>query len=66
MNKIEWLIVILLITMGLMCLTVSGTVMWGTESIESYLKTFIQICLWMCLPISIIGIIYFIILKKRK
>ncbi len=66
MKKIEWLIVALLIAMGLMCLTVSGTTMWGTESIESYLKTFLQLCLWMGLPILITGIIYFIILKNRK
>ncbi|MFA7746158.1 hypothetical protein [Salinicoccus roseus] len=66
MKKIEWLIVVLLIAIGIMCLTASGTMMWGTGSIESYLKTFLEICLWMGLPILIIGIVYFVILKKRK
>ncbi len=66
MKKIEWLIAVLLILMGLVCLTVSATVMWGPESIETYLRTFIQLCLWMGLPIIIIGIIYLLFLKKRK
>ncbi|UOQ94013.1 hypothetical protein MUO14_03320 [Halobacillus shinanisalinarum] len=66
MKKIEWLIAALLILIGLICLTVSSTVMWGTESIETYLKTFIQLCLWMGIPILIIGIIYILFLKKRK
>lgn len=66
MKKIEWLIVTLLIIMGLSCLTVSATTMWGNESFESYIKTFIYLCLWMGLPILIIGVVYFIFLKKRK
>ncbi|MBM7570556.1 LPXTG cell wall anchor domain-containing protein [Aquibacillus albus] len=66
MKKIEWLIVILLITMGLGCLTVSATTMWGTESFETYLTTFLQLCLWMGLPILILGIVYLLFLKKRK
>ncbi|WP_188456534.1 hypothetical protein [Virgibacillus oceani] len=66
MKKIEWLFAAFLIGMGLMCLTVSGTTMLGTESIESYIKTFLQLCLWMGLPILIVGIAYLVILKKRK
>lgn len=66
MKKIEWLIFSFLIIVGLMCLTVSGTAMWGSESIDSYLKTFLQLCLWMGLPILILGIIYLLIVKKRS
>lgn len=66
MKKIEWLIVGLLIAMGLMCLTVSATTMWGTESVESYLTTFLQLCLWLVLPILILVIVYFLFLRKKK
>ncbi|MFZ3580137.1 hypothetical protein [Virgibacillus sp. DJP39] len=65
MKKIEWLIAILLIIIGLTCLTVSGTTMWGTESMQSYFETFIFLCLWMGLPVVIIGIVYMIVLKKK-
>lgn len=64
MKKTDWLIAGLLIVMGLGCLTVSATTMWGTESIKTYLKTLIHLCLWMGLPISVIGI--FLLLKRRK
>ncbi|WP_088051902.1 hypothetical protein [Virgibacillus dakarensis] len=66
MKKIEWLIAALLIAAGLICLTVSATTIWGTESIVSYFKTFVQLCLWTGLPFLIIGIVYFILLLKRK
>lgn len=66
MKKIEWLITISLIIIGLACLTVSGTTMLGTESVRSYLKMFILLCLWTGLPVLIIGIVYIIILNKRK
>ncbi|MFZ3576699.1 hypothetical protein [Virgibacillus sp. DJP39] len=66
MKKIEWLIAGLLIIVGLTCLTVSGTTMWEPESVQSYLKTLIQLCLWMGLPVVIIGIIYVVVLKRNK
>jgi uncharacterized membrane protein len=65
MKKIEWLMVALLIIIGLSCLTISGTTMVGTESIKFYLATLIQICLWMILPLLIVGIIYFINIRKK-
>jgi heme/copper-type cytochrome/quinol oxidase subunit 2 len=65
MRKIEWLIAILLIVIGLGCLTISATTMLEAETLETYLSTFIQLCLWMGIPILVIGIIY-VILKKRR
>ncbi|MEN1969631.1 hypothetical protein WMZ97_16325 [Lentibacillus sp. N15] len=66
MKKIEWLIAGLLIVAGLICLTVSGTAIWETESIVSYFKTFIQLCLWTGLPLVVFGTIYLVILLKGK
>lgn len=66
MKKIEWLLVVSLIIVGLACLTVSGTTMWGNESIKSYLTTLMQICFWTGLPGVIIGVLYVIILMGRK
>ena len=65
MNKLEWLIVTVLVIMGLICLTASATTMWGSESIGSYFNTFVHVCLWMGLPVLIVGIIYIIFLKKE-
>ncbi|SEB05562.1 hypothetical protein SAMN05421743_11472 [Thalassobacillus cyri] len=67
MKKIEWFIILLLIGTGLMCLTLSATTMWAAESSgEAYLKTFLQLCLWMGIPLVIVGFVYFVLLKKRK
>ena len=66
MKKIEWLLALLLILIGLSCLTVSGTMMMGSESIDSYIHTFMQLCLWMGIPVVIIGIAYIVIKKKKK
>lgn len=66
MKKIEWIIVLLLIGTGLMCLTLSATTMLATESSDSYLKTFLQLCIWMGLPLVIVGFVYLVLLKKRK
>lgn len=66
MKKIEWLIAAVFVIMGLTCFTVSATTMWGEESIGSYLNTFVHVCLWMGLPVLIVGIIYIIFLKKRN
>ncbi|GLO68417.1 MULTISPECIES: hypothetical protein [Oceanobacillus] len=66
MKKIEWLLAISLIIIGLTCLTVSGATMWGNGSIKSYVTTLIQICLWTGLPGIIIGVLYVIILIGRK
>lgn len=64
MRKVEWLIVGLLIGVGLICLTASASTMG--ESMEGVLRTFLQVCIWMGLPLLIIGVIYFIFLKSKK
>ncbi|MFD1849703.1 hypothetical protein [Oceanobacillus bengalensis] len=66
MKKIEWLSAIILIVVGLTCLTVSGATMWGNESIKSYVTILMQICFWTGLPGVILGVVYLIILTKRK
>lgn len=66
MKKIEWLLAVILIVGGLTCLTVSGATMWGNETIKSYVTTLMQICFWTGVPGVIIGIVYLIILTKRK
>ncbi|TFB14110.1 hypothetical protein E3U55_14435 [Filobacillus milosensis] len=66
MKKTEWIIFALLILMGLCCLTVSGTAMWGPGSIQAYFKTFLHLCMWMGLPIIFLGIVYLVIVMKRQ
>lgn len=66
MKKIEWLLAVLLIIIGLACLTVPSVTIWGDGTIKSYVTTLIQICFWTGLPGLIIGILYVIILLGRK
>ncbi|RBP86200.1 hypothetical protein DFO70_1306 [Cytobacillus firmus] len=64
MKKIEVLLSVLLIVTGLVCLTMSGTMMIR-QDITAYFKTFLQTCAWMGVPIILAGIVYLIIVKKR-
>lgn len=66
MKGIEWFIAGFLVIMGLICLTVSGTFIIEPESIRQYFDTFINLCFWMGLPVLVVGLIYYIILVKRK
>lgn len=65
MKRIEFMFAGLLIIIGLMCLTMSGTLMLN-QGITVYLKTFIQICLWMGIPLILVGIFYLFYRKKRR
>lgn len=66
MKKTEWLLAGLLIIMGLVCLTASASTMGGAVSTGGFLKNFLQLCLWMGLPVLVIGVIYLVVLKKKK
>ncbi len=63
MKKTEMILAILLILVGIGCLTMSGTMLFQ-ENLSLYFQTFIQVCLWIGVPILIAGILYFIFLKK--
>lgn len=66
MKRFEWLMAITLIVAGITCLTISGTAILGPKSIDSYLLTLIQLCFWMGIPIIAVGVLYFILLSKKK
>ncbi|MCM3443360.1 MULTISPECIES: hypothetical protein [Metabacillus] len=65
MKRIEVVLSILLIAAGLICLTMSGSLMFK-QGIDVYLKTFVQICLWMGIPIILVGVFYLMYGKKRR
>lgn len=65
MNRFELILSGLLIIVGLICLTMSGTLMLDT-GIETYLSTFIQICLWMGIPLVLAGLLYWRYTRKRR
>ncbi|QTM99054.1 hypothetical protein ERJ70_06915 [Sediminibacillus dalangtanensis] len=65
MKKFEYILAGLLIFIGLGCLTASISLTTG-DSWEMYVKHFFELCLFMGIPILIIGIIYFFIIAKRK
>lgn len=65
MKRMEVVLSICLIAAGLICLTMSGSLMFEQE-IAVYFKTFVQICLWMGIPIILVGVFYLFYRKKRR
>ncbi|MFC4324246.1 hypothetical protein [Litchfieldia salsa] len=65
MRKIEILLSVVLIAVGIGCLTMSGSMLFQ-EDLSFYFETFIKICLWMGLPILIAGVIYLLMKRKRR
>ncbi len=66
MKRLEWLIVITLVVIGLSCLTMSATSMMNPESIRDYLSNLLKICLWIGIPVLIAGIVYMIFKRKKR
>lgn len=66
MKELDWFIVMFLILVGLICLTMSASTMMDTISMSSYFKKFVQICLWIGIPILLTELIYRLIKKKKK
>lgn len=65
MKKIEYLIALALIFLGIACLTMSGTYMLD-QNITVYAMTILKICLWIGIPIVIIGVLYLVFVKRKK
>jgi hypothetical protein len=65
MNKVEWIFAVLLILIGITCLTASATWMINPDTIQSYLATLFQICFWISFPV-VIGIVIYLVYKKKK
>jgi cadmium resistance protein CadD (predicted permease) len=66
MKWIEWVIVIFLVMIGLLCLTMSATSMMNPESMRIYFDTFVRICFWLVIPIFIGLGVYLIFYKKKE
>lgn len=65
MNRIEVILSVVLIAVGLMCLTMSGSMM-VQQGVSAYLETFIKLCLWMGIPIIFVGVFYLFMKRKRR
>ncbi|KAA0956092.1 hypothetical protein FQ085_14700 [Planococcus sp. ANT_H30] len=65
MRRIEVFLAILLVVIGILCLTMSGTLMLET-GLTVFLTTFVQVCLWMGIPLILTGVIYWQYTKKRR
>lgn len=65
MKRIEVVLSICLIAAGLICLTMSGSLMFE-QGMDNYVKTFVQVCMWMGIPIILVGLFYLFYRKKRK
>jgi hypothetical protein len=65
MRKIEYLIALTLVVLGLACLTMSGSYLLE-QNIAVYAMTFLKICLWIGIPIVIVWVCVFLYRKKKK
>ncbi|MCM3164087.1 MULTISPECIES: hypothetical protein [Bacillaceae] len=65
MKRIEYVIAGLLVIIGLACLTTSGSYLMGA-GIDAYIMTFLQLCMWLGIPIVVVGVIYLILIKFKK
>ncbi|MDQ0339071.1 hypothetical protein J2S00_001857 [Caldalkalibacillus uzonensis] len=63
MRGLEWIIAVVLVFIGLHCLTVSAVWMFNPESIRQYFITLFRICLWTGIPV-IIAVIICLFIKK--
>lgn len=58
MKKSDWLIAGAFIFMGLSCFVMSLTLIDHSESVHAFLMGAVDICLWVGLPLTIIGLLY--------
>lgn len=65
MRKLDIIIPIILIALGLICLTTSGSLMFD-QKLGIYVKTFANLCMWMAIPIIIGALLYLIFFRKRR
>ena len=63
MKKIEWILAVALIFMGLICLSVSATSDPGQPLVK---PVFFKICIIICIIIAVAGVIYLWVRWKRK
>ena len=66
MKKIDWIIALFFIIMGLCCLTASAASWFRTDIIQSYTSTLVKICLLGTLPVVLALLIYFIKQRFKK
>jgi cytochrome bd-type quinol oxidase subunit 2 len=59
----EWAIAILLVLVGLSCLTMSATIM--NPSVHEYWNTFFWICTLIGIPVVVVGVLYLIFKRKK-
>lgn len=65
MKRIEWLIVSIMLVMGLLCLTMSATLI-NPSSMQAYFDNFFQICIWIAIPVIAAALLYMFIRSKKK
>lgn len=65
MTKTELAIALGLILAGLLCLTMSGGLLFNPGG-ASFLGTFMLVCLWMGLPLFAVGVVYWRFKGKQK
>lgn len=65
MRKMDWIVAISFMGLGIMCMTVAAISFLEHPSVY-FFRTLITICLWLGIPFIILGSSYYLLIKKRK
>ncbi|WP_209123606.1 hypothetical protein [Alkalihalobacillus sp. BA299] len=66
MKWMDWFIVILLLFIGLSCLSMSMTLTTDENSMYMFIVSLVKICLWVAVPSLLLGVFYLWIKKKKR
>ncbi|MFB5660337.1 hypothetical protein [Alteribacillus sp. HJP-4] len=64
MKKLDWLIGLVFIAVGLHCLVISPFIVAGTTSPHAYLVHLLYLCIWILVPVCLGSIVYGVIRLK--
>ncbi len=65
MKYLVWFMAGILIVAGLLCLSIAPTVMAGYP-IWVMIHSFVTVCFWTVVPIATIGLLYFLLTRKKE
>lgn len=66
MNRSDWLLSIAFILVGLACFAMSTIYVSHPNALYVYISKAINLCIWIGVPLMIVGLVYLFIKKKSN
>jgi len=66
MKPADWLIALLLIAIGISCLTMAATSIMNPASVQPYLYNLLRICIWIGIPALLAFAIYKMLRRNKR